>query len=153
MLSNGIRNFSIHCVLTLAIALWRFESASGLQLPKWKLLWECEGSFPHTFFHSWASLLACNLVSPCLGCEPKARVVTNKVSQIFMAIHDFLWHHKFWCVLNLWHWYLSCHAIFFCLPWSFWSHEFTSMCICTKQSIVNYNYDYNINSHFEKGDT
>jgi len=25
---------------------------------------------------SWASLLACNLASPCLGCEPKARVVT-----------------------------------------------------------------------------
>jgi hypothetical protein len=27
----------------------------------------------------------------------------NKVSQIFMVIHDFLWHHKFLCVLNLWH--------------------------------------------------
>jgi len=24
----------------------------GLQLPKWKLPWECEGSFPHTFVHS-----------------------------------------------------------------------------------------------------
>jgi len=30
----------------------------------------------------------------------------NKVSQIFMAIHDF-------CVSNLWHQYLSWHAIFF----------------------------------------
>jgi hypothetical protein len=26
------------------------------------------------------------------------------------------------------------------------------MCMCTKQYIVNYNYDYNINSHFEKSD-
>jgi hypothetical protein len=26
---------------------------------------------------SWASLLACILASPCLGCEPKVRVVTK----------------------------------------------------------------------------
>jgi len=37
----------------------------------------------------------------------------NKVSQIFMAIHEFLWHHKFLCVLNLWGQYLSWHTIFF----------------------------------------
>jgi len=47
--SNGINNSSSHWVLTLAIALWTFGSPSELQLPKWKLLWECEGSFPHTF--------------------------------------------------------------------------------------------------------
>jgi hypothetical protein len=44
----------------------------------------CEGSFSHTFSHSReyvvqlpASLLACNLVNPCLGHEPKARVATK----------------------------------------------------------------------------
>jgi len=64
--------------LTLVIVLSTFRSPLGLQLPKWKLLWECEGSFPHTFLHSQASLLARNLTSPCLGREPKARVVTSK---------------------------------------------------------------------------
>ncbi len=54
--------------MTLAIALL-----------KWKLLWECEGSFPHTFFHSRASLLARNLASLCFGHEPKARVATRNI--------------------------------------------------------------------------
>jgi hypothetical protein len=77
----------------------------------------------------------------------------NKVSQIFMAIHKFLWPHKFLCVLNLWHQYLSWHVIIFYVPRGFWNHECTCMYTCIKQSIVNCNYDYNINSHFEKGDT
>jgi hypothetical protein len=54
-------------------------SPPGLQLPKWKLLWECEGSFPHTFLHSRVSLLARNIASPCLGREPKAKVATSNV--------------------------------------------------------------------------
>jgi hypothetical protein len=40
---------------------------------------------------------------------------------------------------------------FVCVMLDFWSHEFT--CMRSKQFIVNYNYDYNINSCFEKGDT
>ncbi len=59
--------------MTLAITLW-----TGTSPPKVEALWECEGSFPHTFFHSRASLLARNLASPCLGCEPKARLATFK---------------------------------------------------------------------------
>jgi hypothetical protein len=38
-----------------SFTLWTFRSPPGFQLPRWKLPWECEGSFPHTFFHSWAS--------------------------------------------------------------------------------------------------
>jgi hypothetical protein len=45
--------------------------------------WGCEGSFLHTFSHSWeyvvwllASFLARNLANSCLGCEPKVRVTT-----------------------------------------------------------------------------
>jgi len=52
----------------------------ALQLPKWELSWECEGSFPHTLRNmkcdSWASLLASTLASPCFGHEPKAKVAT-----------------------------------------------------------------------------
>jgi hypothetical protein len=48
----------------------------------------------------------------------------------------FFWHHEFLCVLNLWHQYLSWHAIIFCVSWGFWSHEFTCTCMCTKQYIV-----------------
>jgi hypothetical protein len=39
-------------ILSLAITLWKFESSLGLQLPKWEFIWECGGSFPHTFLHS-----------------------------------------------------------------------------------------------------
>jgi len=80
---NDIINFSIQWVLTLEIVLWRFGNPSRLQFPKWKLIWECGGSFPHTFHtlgsvkcDSQASFLACTFASPCLGHEPKARVAT-----------------------------------------------------------------------------
>jgi len=49
---NDIKKFSIEWVLTPKIAPWKFGSPSGLQFPKWKLTWECEGSFLHTFLHS-----------------------------------------------------------------------------------------------------
>jgi hypothetical protein len=55
----------------------------GLQLPKWELIWEYGGSFPHTSHpfgrmkcDSQASLLAHTFASPCLGHEPKIRVTT-----------------------------------------------------------------------------
>ncbi len=37
----------------LAIAFQKFGSPSGLQFPKWEPTWECVGSFPCTFLHSW----------------------------------------------------------------------------------------------------
>jgi hypothetical protein len=37
--------------LTPAIVFWKFKSPPRLQFPKWKLPWECEGSFHHTFLH------------------------------------------------------------------------------------------------------
>jgi hypothetical protein len=86
-----------------------------------------------------------------LGCKVKSWEVRFHIKPYKWAIHDFLWHHKFLCVLNLWHQYLSWHAKFFCVPWGFWSYELTRMCI--KQFIINCNYDYNINSCFEKGNT
>jgi hypothetical protein len=78
------KEFFKHWVLTPVIALWRFGSPLGLHLPKWELPWECEGSFPHTFLHSWEHavwfsgfLLARNLASPFRpGREPKAKVAT-----------------------------------------------------------------------------
>jgi len=33
---------------------------------------------------SWASLLPRTLASPCLGCEPKARVATEQVRNKYM---------------------------------------------------------------------
>ncbi len=75
---------------------------------------------------------------------------SNKVSQIFMIIHNFSSHHKFLCVLNLWHQYLSWKAIFFVC------HEIFEVmnsyaCVCVLNNLLlTCNYDYNINSHFEK---
>jgi len=37
--------------LTPEIALGSFRTSSGLDLPKWELPWECEGSLPHTPSH------------------------------------------------------------------------------------------------------
>jgi len=51
--SNDIMNSLIWWVLTPAIVFWKFKSPSELQLPKWELTWECEGSFPHILLHSW----------------------------------------------------------------------------------------------------
>jgi hypothetical protein len=75
--------FSIQWVLTLVISLWRFESLLGLQLPKWKFIWECGGSFFHILLHSWehemwllGSFLACTFASFCFGHKLKARVAT-----------------------------------------------------------------------------
>ncbi len=31
----------------------KIRNPPGLQLPKWELTWECEGSFPHTLLHCW----------------------------------------------------------------------------------------------------
>jgi len=90
--SNDIRNFSIQWVLTFVIALWKFGSPLGFQFPKWGLIWECGGSFPHTLLHSrehevWlpGSLLACVFASPCLGHEPKARVAIMCVGMVGMS--------------------------------------------------------------------
>jgi hypothetical protein len=86
-LSNDMRNFLVQWVLTLAIALWRFKSPLGLELPKWEFTWECGGFFLHTLLHSWehemwlpCSLLAHTFASPYLGHEPKARVASILVS-------------------------------------------------------------------------
>jgi hypothetical protein len=38
------------------------------------------GSFPHTFSHSWVAFLAYAFPWVCLGCEPKAKVVTHRLS-------------------------------------------------------------------------
>jgi hypothetical protein len=37
---------------------------------------------------SWASLLACNLASPCLGREPKAKVATNYITKLHKGKMD-----------------------------------------------------------------
>jgi hypothetical protein len=57
-------------------------------VPKWESTWECVGSFPHTLLHpqdcecdSQVTLSARTFPCPCLGCEPKVKVVTRKGSQ------------------------------------------------------------------------
>jgi hypothetical protein len=91
------RNASIQWVLTPTNALWKFGSSHGLQLPKWEFPWECEGSFPHILLHSreyemWllGFLLALILASPCLGCEPNARVATKVNLYMMRVLHRLL---------------------------------------------------------------
>jgi hypothetical protein len=68
---------SILWVLIPVIALWKFDSLPGLQLPKWELPWKCEGSFLHTFLHSWEHemWLPSFLLSPH-PCKPFALVAS-----------------------------------------------------------------------------
>ncbi len=95
-LSHDINSFSIQWFLTPAIALWRFGSPLGLQLPKWELIWECGGSFPHTLLHfreheMWlsGSLLARTFASLCLDCKPKAKVVTFMMAPSKCVLYEY----------------------------------------------------------------
>jgi hypothetical protein len=54
----------------LQITLWKFESLSRFQLPKWESTWECVSSFAHNLSHShececdsWVAISA--LTVPC----------------------------------------------------------------------------------------
>jgi hypothetical protein len=58
------------------IVLWRFWSPPGLQTPKVEAPLGVWGFIPPHFPSIPGLLLACNLASPCLGHEPKARVAT-----------------------------------------------------------------------------
>jgi len=103
-ISNDIMNSSIQWVLSPKITLYKFGSPSRLQLPKWELIWECVGLFPHTLLHSWehemwlwASFLARTFASPYLGCEPNSKVATPIFNP--PQIWDLMWNidtiHKF----------------------------------------------------------
>jgi hypothetical protein len=78
-----MRNSSIQWVLILEIIFWKYESLSKVQLPKWESTWECVGSFPRNLLHSrdckcdFRTLSTHTFPSPCLGCEPKAKVATS----------------------------------------------------------------------------
>jgi hypothetical protein len=73
----------------------KIQEFIGTPTPKVRAHLGVRSSFPHTLHTSWASLLARTLASPCLGCEPKARVVTMKIcktliigsSKIFFVQH------------------------------------------------------------------
>jgi hypothetical protein len=62
----------------------KIRKSIGLQLPKWESIWECVGSFPHILSHSqececdfWVTLSARTFPNPCLGREPKTKVMTS----------------------------------------------------------------------------
>jgi hypothetical protein len=84
-----------------ANGFWPLQSRSknsrvhlGLQLPTWEFTWECEGSFPHTFYtprsmwcDSKVSLLARNLVTSWpVTLQPLALVVIPK-----LRLRQFWW--------------------------------------------------------------
>ncbi len=56
----------------------------GFQLSTWEFIWECEGSFPHTLWHSWEHVmwLPCLFLGP-QPCNPLALVVSPRLG---------LWH-------------------------------------------------------------
>jgi hypothetical protein len=123
--SNGIRIFLIQWVLTHAIVLWKFESPLKLQLPKWEPIWECVRSFPHILLHSQemkcdsrASFFACTFASPCLGHEPKARVVTLLAICLTLVLGMYFCYIVLFlsCFCNIY--FLHCHdahTVFFLL--------------------------------------
>jgi hypothetical protein len=83
--STNIINYSIQWISTLIISFWIFENPSGLQLPKWNSF-QSVGVHSLTLSYipgnmkcdSQASTLAYTFASPCLGYEPKVRIVTMK---------------------------------------------------------------------------
>jgi hypothetical protein len=51
----------------------------GVHLGVWRFIPSHSFALPGAWCDSWASLLACTLASPCLGCKPKVRVATPNV--------------------------------------------------------------------------
>ncbi len=79
-----------NCALKIWESIWDSNS------PCWEFPWECEGSFPHTLYtlgNMWCdsriSLLARNLATPCLGREPKARVMTFTLHYHSLNLEDY----------------------------------------------------------------
>ncbi len=75
------KEISIQWVLPPEISLWKFRNPSRFQLPKWEPTWECGGSFPHIFLHSWelemwllGFIFSSYLCKPLPCCEPKVKV-------------------------------------------------------------------------------
>ncbi len=73
----------------------------------------------------------------------------NKLSQNFMVIHDFLWHHNFFVCLEFMApiFVMACHnvlcAMKFLKPW-------IHACVCVLNNLfLTCNYDYNINNFFK----
>ncbi len=119
-LSNDIRFFLIQWVLTLAIALWRFGTPLGLQLPKWEFTWKCGGSFSHILPHlkehkMWFPGFT---LGPHLR-KPKARVATiSKWVGTTMTMFIKVW--KLFMMIGLSTW---------CQMWQRKRWE-TSLCMC-----------------------
>jgi hypothetical protein len=70
---------SYNCPLKIQESIKAPTFKMGVHLGVW-------GSFPHTFLHSWASLLARTFINPCFGCKPKARVVTKNQGVTFLVV-------------------------------------------------------------------
>jgi len=64
------------------------------KLQKWKLPWECEGSFPHTFLHSWAFSWPATLQALALGASPKLglRQPKNVLIKTFLLIKTYTFY-------------------------------------------------------------
>jgi hypothetical protein len=89
-------------VLTLAIVLWRFGSPPRLQTPKVEAPLGVKVHSLTLSFTPGLPLLARNLASPCLGCEPKAKVTTCCISTFneWCLSWIFGWFHG---LLHWWH--------------------------------------------------
>jgi len=105
-LSNVIRTFQSNGFWPLQSHFEDLE-VHWDSLPKWELTWECGGSFPHPFPHSrehemWLSgfTLTLNFANPCLGHEPKAKVVTNEFLCLKMFLCMYCLQH-YMCVCKL----------------------------------------------------
>jgi hypothetical protein len=90
-LFNDVRKYSIQWFLTPIIALWKFRSPSGLQLPKWEFSWE-SGTFPHTFLYSWEYELS--LLGFILGLHFRNALVMNpRLGLRHLVFKVYMMHH------------------------------------------------------------
>jgi hypothetical protein len=114
---NDIRKSLIQWVLTLASTLWRFRIPSGLQFPKWELIWGCGGSFPHTLTHFTFSH-----TPESMKCDSRPSHLAHTFASLVMSPRLGLWHLQIFHLFNM-----LLHFLIPCFP---------KPCICPKSYMI-----------------
>jgi hypothetical protein len=103
----------------------KIQESIGTPTPKVKAPLGAWGFISHTFLHSWASLLARNLASPCLGHEPK------------LGLWHYILSHVTWWLRSSQHGITKC-SLDVCRPWVAEVQTLTIVCKNMVNIVPNY---------------
>jgi hypothetical protein len=108
--------------------------------------------------HSWLtpSQALAFVTSPRLGLQHWSSMWLWHGMPFGNKLSQFSWQSMTFCdTINFCVFWIYGTNICHCMPFNFLcAMRFSKLCVCVlNNQMLTYNYDYNINSHFEKGDT